>query len=109
MTNQRYVVAGTLVVAGVVAAAAGQQNRGNQFQGVELTTVHVAGNVHMVERPGGGGNVSVFVGPEGVLLVDSLFAPLADRLVAAVGAISAGEIRFLVPQQNLWVIEPIGG
>ena len=97
MTNQRSVVAGTLLVVGVVvAAAAGQQNRGNQFQGVELTTVHVAGNVHMVQRPGGGGNVGVFVGPEGVLLVDSLFAPLADRLVAAVGAISDGEIRFLI-------------
>ena len=91
MTNQRYVVAGTFVAACVmVAAAAGQQTRGNQFEGVELTTVHVAGNVHMLQRPGGGGNVGVFVGPEGVLLVDSLFAPLADRLV--VGEIS-GSIR----------------
>ncbi len=96
MTNQRYVVAGALVVACVVAAAAGQPNRGNRFRGVELTTVHVAGNVHMVTRPGGGGNIGVFVGPEGVLLVDSLFAPLADRLVAAVGEISDGEIRFLI-------------
>ena len=97
MTNQRYVVAGTFVAACVmVAAAAGQQTRGNQFEGVELTTVHVAGNVHMLQRPGGGGNVGVFVGPEGVLLVDSLFAPLADRLVAAVGEISDGEIRFLI-------------
>ena len=97
MTNQRYVVAGALVVACVVVAtAAGQPTRGNRFQGVELTTVHVAGNVHMVTRPGGGGNIGVFVGPEGVLLVDSLFAPLADRLVAAVGEISDGEIRFLI-------------
>ncbi len=97
MTNQRYVVAGALVVACVVvAAAAGQPTRGNRFQGVELTTVHVAGNVHMVTRPGGGGNIGVFVGPEGVLLVDSLFAPLADRLVAAVEEISDGEIRFLI-------------
>jgi len=97
MTNQRYLVAGALVVACVVvAAAAGQPTRGNRFQGVELTTVHVAGNVHMVTRPGGGGNIGVFVGPEGVLLVDSLFAPLADRLVAAVGEISDGEIRFLI-------------
>ena len=97
MTNQRYVVAATfVVVCVVVAGAAGQQNRSNQFQGVELTTAHVAGNVHMVQRPRGGANVGVFVGPEGVLLVDSLFAPLADRLVAAVGEISDGEIRFLI-------------
>ena len=97
MTNQRYVAAGTLLAACVVVvAAAGQPRQGNQFEGVELTSVHVAGNVHMVMRPGGGGNVGVFVGPEGVLLVDSLFAPLADRLVAAVDEISDSEIRFLI-------------
>ena len=56
----------------------------------------VAGQVHMVQRPGGGGNVGVFAGPDGVLLVDSLFAPLAERLVAAVRRVSDGEIRFLI-------------
>ena len=68
----------------------------NQFAGVALTTTHVAGNVYMVQRPGGGGNVGAFVGPDGVLLVDSLFAPLADRLVAAVRKITDREIRFLL-------------
>ena len=97
MTRQHSVVAGTLVAASiVVAVASGQQNRGTQFDGVELTTLPVAGNVHMVMRPGGGGNVGVFAGPDGVLLVDSLFAPLADRLVAAVREVSDGDIRFLV-------------
>ena len=97
MTSQHSVVAGTLVAASiVVAVASGQQNRGTQFDGVELTTLPVAGNVHMVMRPGGGGNVGVFAGPDGVLLVDSFFAPLADRLVAAVREVSDGDIRFLV-------------
>ena len=50
----------------------------------------------MVQRPGGGGNIGVFAGEDGVLLVDSLFAPLADRLVSAVRSVSAGEIRFLI-------------
>lgn len=67
-----------------------------QFEGVELTISPVAGNVHMVQRPGGGGNIGVQVGPDGVLLVDSLFAPLADRLVAAVAEVSDEEIRFLI-------------
>jgi glyoxylase-like metal-dependent hydrolase (beta-lactamase superfamily II) len=68
----------------------------NQFQGVELSIVPVAGNVYMVQRPGGGGNVGVFVGPEGALLVDSLFAPLSDRLVAVVREVTDAEIRFLI-------------
>ena len=97
MTKQQRVVSGTLVAACVVVAvAAGQSNQGAPFAGVALTTVPVAGKVHMVQRPGGGGNVGVFAGPEGVLLVDSLFAPLADRLVAAVREISDAEIRFLI-------------
>jgi glyoxylase-like metal-dependent hydrolase (beta-lactamase superfamily II) len=84
------------VAACVAAVAAERQSLGIQFEGVELRTVPVAGAVHMVQRPGGGGNVGVFVGPEGVLLVDALFAPLADRLVAAVRTVSNGEIRFLI-------------
>lgn len=68
----------------------------NQFTGVELTIEHVAGNVYMVQRPGGGGNIGVQVGPDGVLLVDSLFAPLSDKLVAAVREVSDSDIRFLI-------------
>lgn len=70
-----------------------QQNR---FAGVELTIEHVAGNVYMVQRPGGGGNIGVQVGPDGVLLVDSMFAPLSDKLVAAVRGVSDSDIRFLI-------------
>ena len=46
----------------------------DQLQGVELSIVPVAGNVYMVQRPGGGGNVGVQVGPDGALLVDSLLS-----------------------------------
>ena len=97
MTKQHSVVAATLVAAGivVVVVTAGEQNQGDRFAGVELTATPVAGNVHMVQGRGGG-NVGVFAGPDGVLLVDSLFAPLSDRLVAAVQTISDGEIRFLI-------------
>jgi glyoxylase-like metal-dependent hydrolase (beta-lactamase superfamily II) len=95
MTKPRRVLAGILLVTWVVAAAAGQ-NQVNQFDGVALTTAHAGGKVYMVQRPGGGGNVGMFVGPDGVLLVDSLFAPLADRLVAAVRQVTDREIRFLI-------------
>ena len=93
----RVVVAVLAALCMVIAGAtAGARKQGDRFAGVELTTVPVAGQVHMIQRPGGGGNVGVFAGPDGVLLVDSLFAPLAERLVAAVRRVSAGEIRFLI-------------
>src|SRR5262245_19948406 len=95
MTTRRYTVAAILVMAWAVAAVA-TQNQANQFEGVRLTTAHAAGKVYMVQRPGGASNVAAFVGPDGVLLVDSLFDPLADRLVAAVRQVSDQQIRFLI-------------
>jgi glyoxylase-like metal-dependent hydrolase (beta-lactamase superfamily II) len=95
MTTRHYAVVGILLVAWAVAAVA-TQNQVNQFEGVRLTTTHAGGKVYMVQRPGGGGNVAAFVGSDGVLLVDSLFEPLADRLVAAVRQVSDREIRFLI-------------
>ena len=76
--------------------ATGNVQGQDQFAGVELSITPVAGNVYMVQRPGGGGNIGAMVGPEGVLLVDSLFAPLADRLVAGVRQVTDQPIRFLV-------------
>ncbi len=96
MTRPRHALAGILLAVWVAAAAAGPQNQATQFEGVALTPVHAAGKVHMVQRPGGGGNIGAFVGPEGVLLVDSLFEPLAERLVATVRRITDREIRFLI-------------
>jgi len=66
------------------------------FYDVELSVVPVAGRVHMIQRPDGFANVGVFVGEEGVLLVDSQFEPHAEDLVSAVRKLSNGEIRFLI-------------
>lgn len=66
------------------------------FFDVQLRTVPVAGRVHMIQRPDGFANVGVFVGEEGVLLVDSQFKPHAEQLLAAVRDLSDGEIRFLI-------------
>ena len=92
------IVAAALAVAciAVLVATAGGQGQGDPFAGVELEIVPAAGQVHMVTRPGGGGNIGVFAGDDGVLLVDSLFAPLADRLVGAVRRVSDRPIRFLI-------------
>ena len=68
----------------------------DDFYDVKLRSVAVAGRVHMIQRLDGFANVGVFVGEEGVLLVDSQFEPYAEDLVAAVRNLSDGEIRFLI-------------
>ena len=85
----------TVTVLGLSATTSFSYSQGN-FTGVELSITSVAGNVYMIQRPGGGGNIGVQVGPDGVLLVDSLFAPLTDRLVAALKQVTEEDIRFLI-------------
>jgi len=64
------------------------------FTKVEIKTTSLADDFHTLE--GMGGTISVLSGPDGVLLVDSQFAPLTERLVAAIRKISDKPIRFLI-------------
>ena len=84
-----------VLLATLLPLSASAQLRDGFFD-VELRHEHVAGNVYMVQRVDGFANVGVFVGEEGVLLVDSQFEPHAADLVAEVSKISDGEIRFLI-------------
>lgn len=64
------------------------------FSKVEIKTTKIANNFYTLE--GQGGTIGALVGPDGVFMVDSQFAPLTDKLVAAIRQISDGRIRFLV-------------
>ena len=83
-------LAGLLLISG--------PNAGAQvgFADAELSIEHVAGNVYMVQRPGGGGNIGASIGPDGVLLVDALFAPMTENLLEVIGEVTDRDIRFLI-------------
>lgn len=77
------------------------------FEGVELSTTHVAGNVYMIQRPGGGGNIGMYVGDQGVLLVDSLYPSLGERVIAEVAKTTDKPIDYVI---NTHIhIDHIGG
>jgi cyclase len=64
------------------------------FSKIEIKTTQIADNFYTLE--GRGGTISVLTGPDGVLLVDSQFAPLTDKLIAAIKNLSTKPIRFLI-------------
>ena len=74
----------------LAAPAAAQQD----FSAVEVTAQHVAGPVHMLT--GAGGNIGVSAGEDGIPIIDDQFEPLADKIRAAIAAISAGDLEFVV-------------
>ncbi|KPK82348.1 MAG: MBL fold metallo-hydrolase [Gemmatimonas sp. SM23_52] len=64
------------------------------MEDVQIETVEVAPGVYMLV--GRGGNIGVSVGVDGVFLVDDQYAPLTEKIVAAIRAISDGPIRFVL-------------
>src|SRR5438132_3480945 len=77
----------------LVATAATAQNQ-TDFSKVEIKTTKL--NEKFYTLDGQGGTIGALVGPDGVFLVDSQFAPLTDKIVAAIKQISDGRIKFLV-------------
>jgi cyclase len=84
----------------IVAAAKAQTTppvaRGPRidFSKIEIRTTRLSDNFYLLE--GHGGRITVLTGPDGVLMIDSQFAPLTDKIVAAIRQISDQPIRFLI-------------
>ena len=64
------------------------------FSNVEIIANHVAGSVYYLE--GAGGNIGLSVGEDGVVMIDDQYAPLTDKILAAIRQLNQGEIRFLI-------------
>ena len=64
------------------------------FSKVEIKTTDLGDNCYMLE--GQGGNITVAVAKEGIIMVDGQFAPLHDKIKAAVAVISNLPIKYLI-------------
>lgn len=79
-----------LVAAAVPACLAADAN----FDAVTITAEKVAGNVTMLQ--GNGGNIGISMGPDGVLMIDDQFAPLSDKIKAAIMELGGSLPKFLL-------------
>lgn len=65
-----------------------------RFDDVVIKTTKIADHVYMLE--GAGGNIGVSVGEDGVFVIDDQFAPLSNKILTAIKAISDKPLRFVV-------------
>lgn len=95
------------VSAGLALALLATSARAQQmdFAKVEIITEKLAPNVYMLTGSAGldpshedaaGGRIGVLAGPDGILMIDSQYAQLGDKVLAAIRRIDSGPIRFLV-------------
>lgn len=73
-----------------IAPAHGQGDYAN----VVVKSKAMAGKIHMLE--GAGGNIGVSAGADGILIVDDQFAPLAEKIEAALAEIDKGSLKFVL-------------
>lgn len=85
----------------VATSAFAQQD----FSEVQIETIPVAKGVYMLV--GSGGNIGLSVGQDGAFLIDDQYAPLTDRILKAISAVTNQPIRFLV--NTHWHMDHTGG
>jgi cyclase len=81
-----------IAIAALLAAGAIAQQQ--DLSNVMIKTTKISNTFYTLE--GQGGMIGVLAGPDGVLMVDSQFAPLTDKIVAAIKQITPSPIRFLI-------------
>ncbi len=103
MSRTTQLLLASLVAAGLPASAWAQG--GIQYDRIEIKTDRVAPNLYMLSGSegvdpghpdGAGGRIGVLAGPDGIFMVDSQYAQIGDKVLAAVRRIDPGPIRFLV-------------
>lgn len=104
MSNRPFRRAAIALAAGLLASAPVQAQE-DQFAAVEIKTQKVAEGIYMLT--GEGGNIGVSVGADGVFMIDDQFAPLSEKIKAAVAALSDQPIRFLI--NTHWHYDHTGG
>lgn len=98
-----YVPAQVVVV--LLALVAPMQSRAQSFADVTVKAVQLTDNIYMLT--GRGGNIGLSVGADGAYLIDDQFAPLTDKILAAVAALTDQPIRFVV--NTHWHKDHTGG
>jgi glyoxylase-like metal-dependent hydrolase (beta-lactamase superfamily II) len=76
----------------LAALPASAQQR--DFSKVEMKVTPVSGNIYMLE--GAGGNIGVSAGSDGILIVDDQYAPLAEKIRAALKSINPGKLKYVL-------------
>lgn len=84
----------SLLFTGAFLSFGAAQAQQTDWDAVEIRVSHIAGSIYMLE--GQGGNIGLSIGDDGVIMIDDQFAPLTDRIVAAIADVTDEEIRFLI-------------
>jgi cyclase len=92
----RYSLTFTVLAAAQFCTPAAAQQQEPDWSKVQIKASKVSGNIYMLE--GQGGNIAASVGQDGIVIVDDEFAPLAEKIQAALKnlGITDKPVRFVI-------------
>src|ERR1700731_5349519 len=90
----KWITIAALAGAAELFAGAANAQQGVDWDKIQIKTTDLGNKTYMLE--GQGGNITVAVGTDGIIMVDTQFAPLSDKIKAAVKAISPLPIKYIV-------------
>lgn len=64
------------------------------FDAVQIKTSDLGSGLYMLE--GSGGNLGVSAGDDGIFLIDDQYAPLTDKILAALAGIGGGDVKYIL-------------
>ena len=88
MSTLRHAIAALLLLACTAALAQGDLSK------VEIRTTKITDTVHVLT--GAGGNIGLCVGADAVFVIDDQYAPLTEKISAAIAKIDARPVRFIL-------------
>jgi len=85
-----------LLFAALICTSAGRAQQQQDFSKVQIKVTKVSGNIYMLE--GAGGNIAASIGEDGIVIVDDQFAPLAEKIQAALKDLKITDkpVRFVI-------------
>jgi len=95
----------THILAAALLAALPAAAQDQDFSKVEIRTTPLTDHVYMLM--GAGGNLAVSAGDDAVFLVDDQFAPLTEKIAAAIAKISPKPVKFVI--NTHWHFDHTGG
>ena len=96
-----------LVLFAVVLAVGGvaHAQKGPDWEKIIIKTTKITESIYMLD--GGGGNIGLSVGEDGVIVIDDQYAQLTPKIQAAIAAITPKPVKFVL--NTHWHVDHVGG
>ncbi|MFT5233473.1 MAG: cyclase [Candidatus Krumholzibacteriia bacterium] len=82
-----------LLLSAAIVLFSGVSTAQSDFDGVEITATPISDGIYMLK--GAGGNMGLCIGEDGAFLIDDQFAPLTDKILAAIAVETDKKVEFV--------------